>query len=393
MPGKRIRRCVWGLAAFVSACGQPAGGPPGPAAASGLGVLPPADSVLLTRGDRQIAAFSNFDRIFPTRTIDAGDRPFPLPARPVDLSELRFEAGGDSFDLESFIEHNHISGLLVLKDGEIALERYARGSTPETKWVSYSVAKSVVSLLVGAAIQDGYLDDLDDSVARYLPLLEGTVYEAVTLRDALQMASGVQWTDGYNALDSDFNRSLTMPTLEQLRILGSRERVAEPGERFNYNSAETHLLATVLRAAIGNNLSTYLSSRIWRPFGMEADGNWMLVEPDGGEHGGCCFSATLRDYGRLGLFAMGDGVLPSGERVLPEGWMTEATTPSPASPGYGYLWWLRGGGTYAAIGIFGQVIWIDPTENLVVVTHSAWPQSSAFFGHVYAFAEAVREAL
>lgn len=374
----------------VAACAPPAADAPAVDPAIALGA---PDSLLFWRGERQLEGYRNIDEVFPTRVIEAGDDPYPLPSRPADFSQLTFSVGADTFDLERFIEHNSIVGLLVIKDGAIALERYEQGNTPDSKWVSYSISKSVVSMLVGAAIRDGYIEDLDVSVTEYLPVLEGSAYEPVTIRDALQMASGVQWSDGYDDPDSDINRSLTSGTLALLEDLGDRERVAEPGERFNYNTGETHLLATLLRAAIGNNLSTYLSSEIWRPFGMESDANWLLVEPDGGEHGGCCFSATLRDYGRLGLFAMNGGVLPNGEHVLADGWMEEATRPSPANPGYGYLWWLREEGVYAAIGIFGQMIWIDPAERLVVVTHSAWPSAVAYFGPGYAFARAVREAL
>lgn len=120
------------------------------------------------------------------------------------------------------------------------------------------------------------------------------------------------------------------------------------------------------------NAATYLSHKIWQPFGMEADASWSLDVPGGGELGGCCINATLRDYGRLGLFALGDGVLPDGTRVLPDGWMRDSTAPSPAEDGYGYLWWLYPGGSYAARGIFGQLIWVDPARRVVVVTHSAW---------------------
>jgi CubicO group peptidase (beta-lactamase class C family) len=381
---------VVAAALAIPACAPPA--TDAPAADPGVALGTP-DSLLFWRGEQQLAGYRGIDEVFPTRVIEAGDDPYPLPSRPVDFSQLTFTVGADTFDLERFIEHNSIVGLLVIKDGAIALERYERGNAPDTKWVSYSISKSVVSMLVGAAIRDGYIEDLDVSVTEYLPVLEGSAYEPVTIRDALQMASGVQWSDGYDDPDSDINRSLTSGTLALLEDLGARERVAEPGERFNYNTGETHLLATLLRAAIGNNLSTYLSSEIWRPFGMESDANWMLVEPDGGEHGGCCFSATLRDYGRLGLFAMNNGVLPNGERVLADGWMQEATQPSAANPGYGYLWWLQDEGAYAAIGIFGQMIWIDPEESLVVVTHSAWPSAVAHFGPGYAFARAVREVL
>lgn len=376
--------------AFVGCAPRDSAPEADPAPAVALGA---PDSLLFWRGEQQLEGYRHMDRVFPTRVIEAGDRIHALPDNPVDFSRLTFEAGGETYDLERFVEENAIVGLLVLKDGEIALERYEDGNTPDTKWVSYSISKSVVSMLVGAAVRDGYIHDLDVSVAEYVPALEGTVYEDVTIRNTLQMASGVEWSDDYGDPDGDINGSLTSGTLALLENLGSRERVAEPGTRWNYNTAETHLLATVLRAAIGNNLSSYLSSEIWRPFGMQDDANWMLVEPNGGEYGGCCFSATLRDYGRLGLFAMGGGRLPSGEAVLADRWMEEATAPSAANPGYGYLWWLQPAGAYAAIGIFGQMIWIDPTENLVVVTHSAWPAAVPYFGRGFAFAEAVRDAL
>ena len=148
-------------------------------------------------------------------------------------------------------------------------------------------------------------------------------------------------------------------------------RVAEPGEVFNYNTAETGIVGNVVRSAIGNNLSTYLSEKIWRPFGMEHDAYWVLSEPGGGEFGGSSLNATLRDYARIGLFVLRDGVLSDGTRVLPEGWMAESTQPSKALPQYGYLWWLRAGGAYGASGIFGQAIHVDPANNVVIAMHSA----------------------
>ena len=155
------------------------------------------------------------------------------------------------------------------------------------------------------------------------------------------------------------------------------------------------LVGALLRAAIGNNLTTYLEHKIWQRFGMESDANWLLIEDGGAEHGGCCISATLRDYARIGLFTLHDGVLRDGTRVLPEGWMEASKTPSKGSEGYGYLWWLGDGGVYNAIGIFGQAIAVDPAEDLIIVTHSAWPQATgrAFSRHRAAFFAALTEAL
>ena len=136
------------------------------------------------------------------------------------------------------------------------------------------------------------------------------------------------------------------------------------------------MVGDLLRAAIGNKLSTYLSEKIWRPFGMEADANWKLQEPGGGEIGGAGISATLRDYGRLGLFALADGWLADGTPVLADNWMAESTAPSKGNPGYGYLWWLGEGGAFWATGIFRQGIYVDPQERIVIALHSARPVAS-----------------
>jgi CubicO group peptidase (beta-lactamase class C family) len=210
------------------------------------------------------------------------------------------------------------------------------------------------------------------------------------------MSSGVEWNEDYADPASDVN-SADWDTLGLYEYLRNKPRAAQPGEVFNYNTAETNLAGTLLRSAIGNNLATWLSEKIWKPFGMEAAANWMLSEPGGGEQGGCCISATLRDYGRLGLFAMGNGQLADGTRVLPETWMAESTKPSKGNPGYGYFWWLYDDGTFRASGIFGQAIYINPKENVVIAMHSAraiashrpdWALQSIFFA---ALTEAVRD--
>ena len=344
--------------------------------------------------EQQLAGYRNMDHITPTRVIAAGGCPFPLPERPLDLSGVSYEVEGETFDLAGFRGHNRVVGLLVIKDGEIVFEEYDQGNTPQSRWMSFSIAKSVVSLLLGAAIREGHIESLDAPVTDYLPDLEDTSYEGVTLRNALQMASGVEWNEDYADPRSDVSTSRGTAA-ERIRFLGAKPRVAPPGDRFNYNTGETHLVGGVVRAAVGGDLSTYLSQKIWKPFGMEADAYWQLVEPGGAEHGGCCISATLRDYGRIGLFALREGVLSDGTAVLPEGWMAESTTPSKANQGYGYLWWLSDTGAYRALGIFGQAIFIDPEEKLVIVTHGAWPRATGkdLAAHRAAFFEAVTEAV
>ena len=320
--------------------------------------------------EQKVAGFRNYDKIFPSRDVAPSTTPFPLPSKPVDFSGVRIQVNGQELSLDDYFVQRNIAGLLIVKDGQVLYEHYGLGNTAETCWVSYSVAKSVTSMLVGAAIHDGYIDSVDEKVTDYLPRLRGSAYEQTSIRNLLQMASGVAWDETYDDPTSD----VFIDSWESLflqRYLSLKPRVAPPGEKFNYNTAETNLVGTLLRAAIGNNLATYLSEKIWRPFGMESLAKWTLTEPGGGEFGGCCLNATLRDYARLGLFAMAGGVLPDGTRILPEGWMEESTGPSPANSGYGYMWRLQDHGGYAASGIFGQRIYVNPKERVVIAQHAA----------------------
>jgi len=324
---------------------------------------------------QQVAGYRNMEKIFPTRIIRAGDSTYPLPYDKVDLSNVLVQYEDTSLTTDEYFKQQSVAGLLVIKDGNIVYERYGLGNTENSRWVSYSVAKSVVSMLVGAAIRDGYIRDADEKVTDYLPRLKGSSYDQSTIRNVLQMSSGVSWNEDYADPKSDVN-SAAWDTLGLYEYLRHMPRDSQPGEVFNYNTAETNLVGTLLRSAIGNNLSTYLTDKIWQPFGMEADAYWTLTEPGGGEFGGCCISATLRDYGRIGLFAMNGGNLANGTPVLTDDWMADATTPSKGYDGYGYFWWLSSGDVFRGVGIFGQGIYINPRENVVIAIHSARADAS-----------------
>lgn len=333
------------------------------------------EDVLFWTLEQKVAGFRNYDKVFPTRKIAAGAVPSPLPKRATDLGSLRINVGDTALSMDDYFVRANVAGLLVIKDGAIVYERYGLGNTENTRWVSYSIAKSVTSMLVGAAMRDGFIGSLDEKITDYLPRLKGSSYDEASIRNVLQMASGVRWNEDYVDPESDIN---TAPwnTLDLHEFLRHKPRDAAPGKLFNYNTAETNLAGTMLRAAIGNNLSTYLSEKIWQPYGMESSAYWMLTEPGGGEFGGCCISATLRDYGRVGLFAMDNGRLADGTEVLPEGWMADSTSPSVAQPDYGYFWWLRQHGGFSASGIFGQGIYVNLEERLVVAQHSAREHAS-----------------
>jgi CubicO group peptidase (beta-lactamase class C family) len=333
------------------------------------------DKQLFWTYGQKLAGFRNMEKIGPTRLVPASKNPYPLPKHATDLGPVEFTFDGEVMTIDEYVESQKVAGLIVVKDGTIVYERYELGNTKESRWVSYSVTKSVTSMLVGAAIEDGYIDSVDEMITDYVPRLRNSSYDQSRIRDVLQMSSGVAWTEDYADPQTDINLA-PWGTLEIFEYLRNKPRVAAPGEVFNYNTAETNLVGDVVRAAVGNNLSTYLAAKIWQPFGMEHDAYWVLTEPGGGEFGGCCLNATLRDYARIGLFAMRGGVLADGSRVLPDNWMAESTSPSKGYGGYGYLWWLFGDGSYAASGIFGQRIHIDPANNVVIALHSVRDEAS-----------------
>jgi CubicO group peptidase (beta-lactamase class C family) len=277
-----------------------------------------------------------------------------------------------------------VSGLLAVKDGKIVLERYGLGRKPADRWTSFSVAKSVTSTLVGAAIQDGKIKSLEAPVTDYIPELKGSAYEGVSVRQMLMMSSGVKWNEDYVDANSDVAQAGTKmlepgvdPMVSYLRKL---PRANPPGTKFNYNTGETDLVGILVANAVGMPLATYASEKIWKPYGMERDAVWMTDLADH-ERGGCCISMTLRDYARVGQFVL-DGGRAGGKQVVPPGWTKAATSKEIANDdtgpgaGYGYFWWVRGPDRYDAVGIFGQSIATLPAERLIVVQNSAWPKAT-----------------
>ncbi len=324
--------------------------------------------LLFLPSEAREVAFGAIDQLLPTRTITASTDPRPLLDAPLPLGELVYQVDQREQTIDQLLDDRRVRGFLVLQGNQILLEHYARGHGPDTRWISFSVTKSVTSMLIGAAIRDGFIDSVDDPVTRYLPRFIGTAYETVTVGQVLQMASGIKWNEDYGDPESDVAKAGGANGLSLLNYLSDLERSASPGGRFNYNTAETNLAGEILRAAIGNNATTYLERTIWHPFGMADDATWLLGEPYGGELGGCCISATLRDYGRLGLFAKSQYLGTESERIN-HAFMKESVVPSRGYDGYGYLWWLWGDDVFSAIGIFGQHIYINPALDLVVAMH------------------------
>lgn len=354
-----------------------------------------AASPLFYSDEERLVAFANMAQVAPTRAIPAGDAVLELPSAPLDLSGATYTVGDSSYTLADYLAQPSLLGIAVVKDGALVFEHYADTHGPDTRWVSFSVTKSVTAMLIGAAIEDGFIDSVDDTVEMYVPRLRGTPYGAVPLRAVLHMASGVAWNENYEDPESDVSLAGDANGVRLTDYLAKLPKAHEPGAVFNYNTGEANLAGEILRAAIANNAATYITHKVWQPFGMEHSANWLTDGPGGGEAGGCCISATTRDYARLGLFALADGVLADGTRVLPEGWMAASVTASPAADQYGYFWWLNGDGSYQAGGIFGQRIFIDPESKVVIAIQSNAPKAtdSTYHEHMDAVTGAIRDVL
>lgn len=324
--------------------------------------------------------FAAMESLFTTRTVHAGTRVHPLPQ---GAPFVAFGPGGArAAALDSFIAIQKVAGVLVIQEGKVRLERYALTETPRTRWHSFSVAKSVTSTLVGAAIKDGFIRSLDDAVTRYITALRGSAYDGVSVRQLLTMTSGVRWNEDYTDLTSDVARMYAEPpdpgvdmTVSYVRKL---PRESPPGTQWKYKTSETNLVGVLVMEATHKPLADYLTEKIWRPYGMERDAEWM-TDDVGHEQGGCCLAMTLRDYGRFGQFIL-DGAAVDGTPIVPDWWLADATrkeadTGDP-NGGYGYQWWTRTDGTFDGIGIFGQMLHIDRARRLVIVLNSAAPQAT-----------------
>ncbi len=337
--------------------------------------LPTNADVLFWSQAQRDAAFRALDRLpflARARPISNGSSVHPLPpGEPISLP----------VDIAAYMASQRTAALLVVHDGKVRLERYGLDFDAGGRWTSFSVAKSLTSTLVGAAIRDGHIRDIDDKVAAYIPGLAGSAYEDVTIAQLLTMTSGVRWNEDYSDRDSDvarFNRHKPDPGLDTtVSYMRQLRREAPAGSNWLYNTGETNLIGVLVSSATGRQLSDYLSEKVWAPFGMEQQATWILGST-GHEISGCCLQASTRDFARIGLFMLGGGVA-AGKPVLPDGWIGRATTHQAdigvAGEGYGYQWWTYDDGSYLAQGIFGQGLFIDPRRRLVIASNGNWAKA------------------
>ena len=337
-----------------------------------LKTVPTNRDLLFWTQPQRDAAFRALDRLpilAKSHTIAASSTPKPLQqGEPLKLP----------LDLDAFVAGQRSAALMVLHNGKVRLERYGLGFDKDGRWTSFSVAKSFTSTLAGAALSDGFIKSLDDKVSVYIPDLKGSAYDDVSVRQLLTMTSGVRWNEDYGDPNSDvarFNNHKPEAGMDALvSYMRKLPRDVPAGTRWLYSTGETNLVGILVSQATKKPLADYLAEKVWQPVGMEQPATWLLSKT-GQEISGCCIQASARDYARFGQFIL-DGAKVQGQSIVPDDWLAAATTSrtSIGQPGrgYGYQWWTYDSGSFAARGIFGQGIFIDPQRKIVIVTNANW---------------------
>jgi len=337
-----------------------------------LAAFPTNTDILFWRTSQRDAAFRALDRLpflAKHRVVPAGGTPSVLPPGPPLALPL---------DIVAYMHGQRSAALMVLHNGQVRLERYGLDFDSEGRWTSFSVAKSLTSTLVGMAVRDGYIKSMDDKVSNYIAEMKGSAYDDVSIRQLLTMTSGVAWNENYDDPKSDvaqFNNHKPKDGEDAVvSYLRKLPRAVPAGTRWLYSTGETNLVGVLVARATKKTLADYLAEKIWRPAGMAQQATWILSKT-GQEISGCCLQAATQDFARFGQFIL-NGAQNNGQATLPEGWLSEATTSRTGigqpGRGYGYQWWTYDDGSFAARGIFGQGIFIDPARKLVIASNANW---------------------
>ena len=329
--------------------------------------------------------FADMASFFPTHPVRTMQRE-PLPAATTRLTlPETYDWNDEQANLQTLLEETDTSGLLVLVDGEIVHEEYRLTSGPEVRWISWSVAKSFISALVGIALSEGRFESVEEPITKYVPELAGSAYDGVRIEDILQMSSGARWNEDYGSLTSDITRFGAAIALggSQDEFSASLEREFEPGTYNRYNSTDTQVLGMLLVRTTGQTIAEYMEEKLWQPLGMERDAYW-ITDDSGMELAFGGLNATLRDYARFGELYRRGGEW-HGRQIVPADWVAASVTAdaphlkpgqNPQSDwvlGYGYQWWLSepDEGEFSAIGVYNQFIYVNPIRGVVIAKTSA----------------------
>lgn len=330
------------------------------------------------------ANFRSLYKIYPSIRVERSGEVSPLPRSERFLPQT-YVYEGETRQIADWLEKTQTTGFLVLKDGAIVHEQYERGNTAETQAIAMSMSKSMISFLIGNAVRDGLIN-LDEAVDHYAPQLAEGGYKGVTVKNALQMSSGIGFNEDYGDLSSDIVRYIIQMLTGSVKDFTSQlKKNREQGTVNTYVSADTQVLSMVLEGATGKPMTDYFKEKLWSRLGAEADAYW-LADAKGDVVAAGGLNAVLRDYARFGLLYMNEGRNFKGEQLVPEEWVHDSVTPDAphlmpgrddpelGKPmGYGYQWWIPGKpqGDFSGIGIYGQYIYINPQHKVVIAKTSA----------------------
>lgn len=332
---------------------------------------------------RSLFAFYRSQSISPSAQID----PLVSGQSAVDLPQ-HYRFSGKNKPTSAWLTDTQTTGMAVLYDNQLVYENYWRGNTASSHCMMMSVSKSMASFLIGVAYEEGAIKSLDDQIVRYVPELKGTAYDGVSIKNALEMSSGVKWNEGYGQSGSDVANAIIESDVGSLDAMAKRlERARKPGTYNHYVSMDSHVLGMVLRAATGTPYRQYFEKKLWHKLGAEAPA-YMLTDATGEPmvFGGA--NVILRDMLRFGKLYLNQGRNYRGEQLVSPEWIQQSTTPdaphlyprvdnphSSSTFGYKYQWWTPrypDQGDYAALGIYGQILYISPSRNVVIAKTSAY---------------------
>ena len=322
----------------------------------------PSEVYSFSRAEDRAVPYRAMETIYPYRRIAASPTPyaFPKASRTIDEVHITYDGSGETEALDDYAARRRTTGLMVVADREVVLERYWNGEGPDDRHTSWSVAKSVIATLIGRAVMDGEIESLGDPAKKYAAEYEGAPYGEVSIRHLLMMSSGIDFEEAYEVDGSDI-RKLFFGTFFWNKDVDSIVRGHAPdreaGRDFDYISSNTAVLAAVLRGAYdGRSVASLAEEYVFAPLGMGA-GTWLTDRQgaDGKALGYCCLQVTLEDYAKLGQLYLQDGVVGT-TRVIPEGWAAFVATPPQASHEPG------SGDTLGAHG-YGHHFWVPPDAD------------------------------
>ncbi|HTV78610.1 MAG TPA: serine hydrolase [Steroidobacteraceae bacterium] len=405
----RTLTCGCRIAALLAFSLAPVGVPaqqvlPAPLAGGPPSDVPVAVQILrwhMLDNDVSSLMFRSMDTLFTTRTVARGGPVWILPHDDQPLV-VDYSVRGQHYSAQQFLERTYTNALLVMKDGRVVSEIYRNGSNERSRFIGWSMTKSVTSVLIGCALAQGRIDSLDTPISRYLPELRGGGYEGVSIRQVMQMRSGVDYEERYDfdhpgRAASNHIASLVRNVARFADVARRLPRVHAPGSFFQYKTIDTAVLGWLIERVSQGSVAAYTARCLWEPLGAESDAFYIMDGPPGvgREFSGAGFNATLRDFARFGQMVLNGGVA-DGRRIVPADWIRQSTRPSGPDDnrrgGYGLQWWTFGNtGAFAAIGLQGQYIYIDPSTRTVVVKLSYFPpgDDSAFDEETLAFMRAV----